>query len=648
MFVVVPVLFFLPGLLLAALLGIRGWRLAAIAPAVTFGLVATGGPVLDALGVPWSLLSFAAWTAGVAVLLAAAGWLWGRFRRARRATPDADGAADDVADDPAGPLTRARWEHLVVGGGVLLGMVVGAVVFLRGTGGLGVTTQEWDAPFHANAVRWIAEHGAAVPQALAPTAGLPADAPYFYPIAYHSLLSIVVQLFSVTPSWALNAAALTVVLIWPLAVAALGMSWRVPAPIVAVAAAVSTWFSAFPFDSLWRGPLWPYVAGLALLPAVLALGRQLLERGPFVRPAVVIALGITGVVAMHPSLAFILLVYVLALTAALVLRLEPVRWRAAALPLVVTAVLTVVVLLPVVLPARAQSAGVQGARWPEFATQAEGFGQVLLFSPVTTNPQWWLGLAALVGVVLMVLRRRLLWLVAAYLVIGAAYAATASMDNALINTLSGPFYNDAWRLAAPLPLADAFAAGELLVAASAWLAPRLRLGASWPAVVGTTTAALLALALLGNGAYMNRNIEQLGWPYGDGPTVTAGEIEAYEWLAEHVEPGEQVMNDPLDGSVWMYSFAGVEPMMFTFYGAPAGSPINRLQNRLNQMDHAPSVRRLLDEENVRYVIVGDGFVRPHSERAVGLKYLSGVDGLERVFRNDDATIYEVLPAVPEG
>ena len=656
MFVVVPVLFFLPGLIVSALLGLRGWRLAAIAPAVTFGLVATGGPVVDMLGARWSLLSFAAWTAAIALLVAAAGWLWPRLfsaKAARRVADDgsddgSDDGADEGADDPGRPALRALWEHLVVGGGVLLGMVVGAVVFLRGTGGLGVTTQEWDAPFHANAVRWIADHGVAVAGSLAPTADLPAGTPYYYPITYHSLVAIVVQLFGADPSWALNAAALTVVLIWPLAVAALGMSWRVPAPIVAVAATVSTWFTAFPFDSLWRGPLWPFVAGLALLPGVLAAGRLLIERGPFVRSAVAVALGVTGVVAMHPSLAFILLVYVLALAAALVLRLEPVRWRDVGLPLAVTAVLTLIVLLPVVLPARVQSAGVQGARWPEFATQPEGFGQVLLFSPVTTQPQWWLGLTGLVGVVLMILRRRLVWVVAAYLVIGGAYAATASMDNPLVNTISGPFYNDAWRLAAPLPLAGAFAVGEAVVALSAWLAPRIRLGNSWRAVVGVATAGLVVLGLLGNGAYMARNSQRLSMPYGDGPTVSAGELAAYRWLGAHVRPGERVMNDAHDGSVWMYSAAGVEPMVFTFYGAHPGTDAERLQNGLNQMDRVPSMRRLVEKAGVKYVIVGQGFVRPAMTRAAGLRNLDRVHGLERVFQNKDAVIYQVVAAAAVG
>src|SRR3954465_10494213 len=115
MFVVVPLLFFIPGLLVCAACGIRGWRLAAVAPAVTFGLAAAGGPLLNALGVRWSVPSFAVWTFGVAVVAFAATWLWARLRPGteRAATQD---------DDRSGPLRRARWEHLTVGAGVLLGM----------------------------------------------------------------------------------------------------------------------------------------------------------------------------------------------------------------------------------------------------------------------------------------------------------------------------------------------------------------------------------------------------------------------------------------------------------------------------------------------------------------------------------------------
>jgi MYXO-CTERM domain-containing protein len=637
MFVVVPALFFAPGLLLCAAVGLRGWRLAAVAPAVTFGLVATGSIALDVLGLRWSLGSFAGWTVAVALVLAGVRVLLAR-RSARRQPAEAP-----VAAEP-GPARRGPWEHVVVGAGVVAGMVVGAVAFLRGTGGLGTTSQEWDAPFHANAVRWIAEHGTALPGAISPIANVPAGDPYYYPVTFHALLALLVEPFGVTPSWLLNAAALTAVLIWPLAIAALGMSWRVPAPVVAVAAAVSTWFSAFPFDSLWRGPLWPYVAGLAMLPGVLAAGRMLLERGPLLPTVVAIALGVTGVVAMHPSLAFVLLVYVVALAAAMVLGLERVRWRELTVPLVVTGAATVAVLLPVVVPARTASVGVQSAEWPEFASQAEGFGQVLLFSPTSPQPQWWLGLTALAGLVVMVRRRRLLWVLGAYVVFGAAYAGTASMNNGLVNAISGPFYNDAWRFAALLPLVGAFAVGEALVALGGQGVRRWRPVWGTRGVLAASAGLLVVLALLGNGAYVQRNVDRLGISYGHDRTVSQGEIAAYEWLADHLQPGEQVMNDRLDGSVWMYAVAGVEPMEWTFYGVPSGSPIEQLYERLNRMDGDAGIRELLAEERVRYVVVGEGFVRDWVDRAPGLRRLDGVDGLERVYDNDDAAVYEVVAA----
>src|SRR5690606_11847924 len=115
------------------------------------------------------------------------------------------------------------------------------------------------------------------------------------------------------------------------------------------------------------------------------------------------------------------------------------------------------------------------------------------------------------------------------------------------------------------------AVGQAVVAFSEWLTARVGRGGSWPLTVGVSTAAVLVLALLSNGAYVNRNADRLSLPYGDGPTVSTGEREAYAWLAENVRDGERVLNDSRDGSAWMYSFSGVEPMVFTFYGAPPRS-----------------------------------------------------------------------------
>ncbi len=631
--VVLALLVIVPGLLVCAAAGVRGWLLAGVAPAATFGAAAVGGPVLGALGVRWSVWSYSAWVLALTALCAGVAAVLARRRRGRPARPAS-------AEGRELPLARARWEHLLVGGGVALGMVIGAVVFLRGSRGLSAISQDFDAPFHANAVRWIAENGTAVPSSLAPIANLAEGTPYFYPITYHSVLALPVQ-FGADPSFVLNAGALLMVLAWPLGIAALGLTWRVPAPVVAVAATVSTWFTAFPFDSLWRGPLWPYVAGLALLPGVLATARMLVDRSPVLPAVAALALGITGVVAMHPSIAFVVLVYAVALLVAFVLRSEPVVWRTAALPMAVAAVLAGVLLVPVVLPATVQSGGVQAARWPEFATTTEGFGQVLLFSPVTQQAQWWLGLTALVGLGLLVLRRRLLWLVASFAVFGAMYAATASIDSDLVNTLSGPFYNDAWRFAALLPLVGTFAVGQAVVEAGSWVAARIGRGRPVPVAAAGGVATLVVLAALGNGAYVQRNVDRLAQNYRDGPTVSEAEREAYVWLGEHVGPGERVMNDRWDGSVWMYAVAGVRPVEWTFYGSAVDSPAWVLTQDFRDLDTSRRVQDAVRELDVRYVVVGQGFLRPDMTRAPGLVGLQRVEGLTEVFRNSDAVIYEV-------
>jgi hypothetical protein len=166
-------------------------------------------------------------------------------------------------------------------------------------------------------------------------------------------------------------------------------------------------------------------------------------------------------------------------------------------------------------------------------------------------------------------------------------------------------------------------------------------------VAGVAAAALVVLGLLGNEAYMHRNIALLGQTYGNGPTVSRSEQAAYAWLADHLKPGQQVMNDRFDGSVWMYASAGVQPMEWTFYGAPAGSVVSRLRENLNQLDRSATVRGLVEKADVRYVIVGRGFMRG-LPRAHGLTGLARVQGLSQVFHNKDATIYEVRAAAEAG
>ena len=68
MFLLVLSAYFLPGLVVGLAARLRSWTLVAAAPALTFGLVAVGVPVLGRLQVPWNALTAASWTAAVALV----------------------------------------------------------------------------------------------------------------------------------------------------------------------------------------------------------------------------------------------------------------------------------------------------------------------------------------------------------------------------------------------------------------------------------------------------------------------------------------------------------------------------------------------------------------------------------------------------
>lgn len=629
--------FWLPGLAFGAAIRLRGWTLAAAAPLLTFGMVAIGIPILGGFGIRWNMLNVALWVLLLSVVGFGASYLVLRFTAKRH--PDWEDG--EGADAPK----RSLRDQLLIGGGVLVGLAVGAVTFLRGSHTLNNVQQGWDAPFHGNLVRWIAEHGDARASTVGTIANLPNQTDYFYPDTYHALLALVFGKGGLAMMPTLNLAVLAVVLTVPVGVAALCAAWRMPVLATAAAAAVSTWFTAFPYDSLWRGPLWPYVAGVALVPAMLALARLLLKPRGIAGP-VAIGVGVAGLAGLHTSLVFIIAVYFLLILGAVLFRLEKIDWRRSAASLIATVGLAVALGLPTVLPALYNAGGVTSAFWSSEATVSGALGETITFSPMANFPQWWIGLPAIIGIFFLVRHRRMLWMVAAYVVLGGLFAATISLETPLVHTLTGPFYNDHWRLGALVPLAGAVAFGEFVHTASGKFAEKLgerkpNLNPAMLTIVGAVIIGLV-VTVLSRGGYIGRNSARLAINYGDnGPAVSKGEEAAYNWLAAHVVPGERVMNDRGDGSVWMYALSGVTPVEWTYYGAEFTTKAGWLSVFLNDLDRDPRVREALTDLKVRYAIVGKGQVTPDTERAVGLQRLDVTPGFKRVFTNGDASVYEI-------
>lgn len=619
-------LYWLPGLAFGAAIRLRGWVLVAASPALTYGLVSLGGLLLGKLGQSWTLVTFGIFVAAASVVALVASTLVNRRWPAER--------------DERLPLR----DHLVVGAGLAVGLAVGVITFLRGIGSLHRLSQDWDAPHHGNLVRWLAEHQTSLVSTAGAIGNQPENTSYFYPSTYHQTLALLLDKAGIGLPELLNLGALSTVVIWPVGIVALGLAWRLRPLVVAFAAAVSTWFSPFPYDSLWRGPLWPYVAGIALLPVLLALVTYLLKPRGLTGP-VAVGVIVAGMVGLQTSLAVLAFGLFLVVFLCCLVRLVPVDWRRAWPTLAATAVLGAVLAVPLILPSLGAASGVTAAIWDSEATPAGALGQTLTFSGVVAYPQWWIGVPALIGIVMMVRQRVMLWMVAVYVVFGALYAATVSLETPLIHKLTGFFYNDHWRLAVLLPLPGSIAFGVFVVTTGTWLVERYRarLLPSAPAervAIAASVVVFLVLALV-SGAYVNRNAGRLAQTYGDGPTVSGAEQEAYRWLGQRTQPGERVMNDVVDGSAWMYAVAKVEPVVWTFYGTPDNSKQTYLARNLNKLDRDPLVREYLTELKVRYVIVGRGFIRPERHTAKGLTGLAGTEGFREVFENDGATIYEI-------
>ena len=147
-------------------------------------------------------------------------------------------------------------------------------------------------------------------------------------------------------------------------------------------------------------------------------------------------------------------------------------------------------------------------------------------------------------------------------------------------------------------------AGHGLAELQRWLAGRLahsrRLDPRLtrrPAALAAGLVAALFLTASG-GLYAGRNIARMSMSAPDGPVVSAHEAEAMRVLGTLVPPGQRVLNDRGDGSVWMYAIAGVLPVAGHYNASQIGPDARLLSRRFNQYATDPEVRAAVDRIGV--------------------------------------------------
>jgi hypothetical protein len=626
-----------PGILLGLAAGAPLVLAVTAAPIVTFGLVTLTSRLTASTGLDWAPTSF--WV--LVVVASALVWLLRRLLRGRglrRRLPWPDGAERVVES--------RSWQVVVVVSALAAG-ALGAGIAVWGMGGLGGINQEFDVLFHVNAVELITQTHDADPASIGAVNHFDYGTTS-YPVAFHALAALPAML-GVNAVVATNALVALIPAVLALGLAGLLWELRLTRQAAVVPFVVIS-IATFPFDLMWRGPIWPFAMGVALIPAFMTCLVGAFQRRSL-PAALLAALGAAGVLAVHPSGALSAAIF----AAAYFLQ----RWgtrsgslRSDIVPLVVVAVAAVVMALPSVLVALANSGYGVSYDWPAVQTPGASIGELLTFNYFASYPQIWLFVAMVIGWVCVRRIAAASWWLISSAVFAVLLVLAGSYEGSLVATLTGPWWNDRFRFSAlaVLGMAVLCAHGLVVVAEGvAALARRVRIRSldRRPVIALLLVVAVFGVLTAGFYAGYNRERLQKKYAFGTGGSVTPAEVVAMDRLAELVGPGQTVMNDPGDGSAWMWALHGIRPMFGQAIVTPVRPPlepdVDQAINHFNCLDSSSRIRQIVDEFDIHYVYVGNGFIFPDMHRVKGLEALSRVRSLTLVFENSGARIYKVAP-----
>lgn len=634
---------YLPGLALAVAMGARRFTLFATAPALSVGVIALSAIALAELGITWGVVPAGA----LALIVSAAVYLLRRgWRRPQHTTPSTRGPS------------HAPWLALGVGVGTVLIAAQLTIVF----GVPDAISQTFDAPFHLNGLRHIADTGSASSLDLTSLV-LPEGRSSFYPAAWHGVASLVASLVAAPIPAVANGVNFVVASIVWVSGSVLLARVVVPGSRVAIVAGgvLAAAFPAFPLLVLDYGVLYPYFLGLALLPVALALTVSIAQLGgrvEFPRGLQVPALGLTVVACALAQPAVALSWAALTVPIAVGWFVLLVRRGLRPLP----AVLLGIGLLGAVglLAGAWILAGRIGlsAPWGPHAGPLRGIYEIVTHAPMGRPAVVLASALVVIGLLALVLRRERLWLVVAWAIPALLYFVASVVDSLPVRTLvSGVFYNDAPRLAALIVIVSVPVAVVGVVTVCS-LARRI----VWPRIADRVPrdrrvrlgAAIVATALLAagtQGAAVRYEVWEASQRYGfDGwaAMLSEDEFELIERLPDLVDESAVIAGSPWTGASLAYALAGraVVSPHFNFSQDPNKVIINtRLNEALENPEVCPAVREL----GVEYVLdfgrmTGDvGHDRDFDGLAQypGLVALASSGVVELVDREGSARLYRI-------
>ncbi|MCV7377059.1 hypothetical protein BST11_13695 [Mycobacterium alsense] len=632
-----------PGLIVARITQLT-WPVAiAVAPALTYGVVAMAIIPFGALGIPWNGWSALAALLAVCVVAIGLQLVPARYREAPE-EKEARGIG--------------RWPAAVVAAGVLLGAALIMWAGYRGLTHWESVPSTWDAVWHANEVRYILDTGQASSTHMGELRNVETHQPLYYPSVFHALTAVYCQVAGAAPTtgYTINALAASV---WLFPSGAATLSWFLLRPISsqwraagvsATAAALSASFTSVPYVEFGVAAMPNLAAYGVAIPTFVLIASTLRHRDRV--PAAVLAL--VGVMSVHLTGGFIVILFLLAWWVLDALW-HPVRGRLGdLLTLAAVAVPTGAVLAPQFLGVLRQADIIAGHAFPSFKSAKQGVIDALLLHTRHLNDfptQYFLVALAAIGMA-MLLYKRIWWPPAAWLVLTVATIYSgAPFRNPVgrtIEVFSQFFYNDPRRLTAVVTMLVTPAAGLALfaiVVAAVALARRLadrftRLPA--PAWTAATAVVLVLVTALTGRHYLYRHLVLFGDKY-DSVMIDQRDLMAMAYLASL--PGARdtlIGNSNVDGTAWMYAVADLHPL-WTHYDFPqqTGPGYYRyvFWTSARKGESDPKVVEAIKALDIRYILTSTPTVRGFAVPD-GLVSLDTSTSWTMIYDNGGARIYE--------
>ena len=623
------------------------------APLLTFALVAVSAIVLGKTGIPWSLISFV--PVAAVMVAAAAGLMWLVGRR-WPALASASWPGNDVP--VAWPVVGA-----VLGGFLVLHMTEDMVY------GPEAFSQSLDNSFHMNAIRWIQEHGDASSLTLGAVSAADQQ-PAFYPAGWHDFVSLI---YSTMGTSIATATIVTVLLaagiLWPCSLVAFSLSIPKLRPLQALAIpAIIGGFAAFPGLLLRWGVLFPNLLGYALVPSFVALMVclvQVMMRGEYaalLSRCLTALVGVAGLALVHPNAVVSAVVFALPLVLAGVAWVARSRELASRQKWVKSALLGLVILGCVGAWWFLRPGASASNTWEPMLTEGEALYQFLFLGLEngnqlgdTFNPSHVVGFLALWGVGYLLYKRRNLWLIASWALIGYLWIIAATVPRGDFRLLMvGPWYTDHFRLAALIVFPSAVLAGiglgGFVEGLLTWIVRRVpRTARLNVATTGMGAAAVLVLVLAGLTSRVPSVQETtlaVSKEYRVTPSsvvVTQDELNVINEIPKIVPKSDTIVNNPWDGSAYIYALADrhLTGYHFEFETSPKYSAI---MHNLKDARTNPDVCREVNKYKAHWYVHLENQLNfgPDAQKNYdGLVAAIGTDVLTPVYSSGPMTLYRI-------